>query len=219
LPLDGIVRSDNRGSESIFPVWRYEGSTPRANFAPAFLAAMEQATGRRFVDRASRLDCETPSVGELMPLGIAAYIYGLFWSPSYRTRYQGAIAREFPRILLPANSQQFEHVAQRGRQLLQLHSQPLAAVAESTTPDCHLLPIAPGYPAWREGTVWLSATTPVCQVSESVWNLRIGTHQVARKWLKDRRGRSVTPEELALYREVVTRLERTVALCEQLAPL
>jgi hypothetical protein len=95
----------------------------------------------------------------------------------------------------------------------------LAAVAESTTSASEPLAIAPGYPAWREGLVWLNETTPVCEVSEPVWNLRIGTHQVARKWLKDRRGRSVTPEELALYREVVARLERTVALCEQLAPL
>ena len=40
LPLDGVIRSDNRGSESFFPLWLIgkNDEPARANFSPQVLA-------------------------------------------------------------------------------------------------------------------------------------------------------------------------------------
>jgi predicted helicase len=204
LALDGIIRSDNRGSESLFPIWLYDGPEPRGNFSPAFVQAMEQATGLRFVDCCESSETNSP----LTPFTLAGYVYGLFWSPEYRTSYQAAICREFPRILLPDSTEQFHRVSHLGQRLLALHAEE-ATVDASATP---IMSLTSGYPLWRDGHVWLNASTSICEISESAWNMRIGTHQVARKWLKDRRERPLSFQEVEHYRQLVGRLEQTTLL-------
>lgn len=99
LPLDGVIRSDNRGSESFFPLW--------------------------LIDNSKR-DQARPNLAK--PLSLAAtpdqcldYCYALFHSPSYRTRHAGGLAREFPRVPIPRNDWLFQELAGLGRQLIQLH--------------------------------------------------------------------------------------------------
>ncbi|HUY15082.1 MAG TPA: type ISP restriction/modification enzyme [Terriglobia bacterium] len=49
-------------------------------------------------------------------------------------------------------------------------------------------------------------------VPPEVWNFHIGGYQVCEKWLKDRRGRTLTYEDLEHYRKVVTALSETIRL-------
>lgn len=98
LPLDGVIRSDNRGSESFFPLWLYsDDGERRANIADNAL-----------------------QVGDT-PEELFAYCYGLFHSREYRTRYVTGLAQEFPRILLPRDNGLFAMIAQFGKQLINLH--------------------------------------------------------------------------------------------------
>ena len=105
LALDGVIRSDNRGSESLFPLWLAGGEQPgRANFAPAFV---EQT--------AASIDL-APSPEDLL-----AYIYSLFHSPGYRERYAAPLRLDFPRVLLPRTATLFVQLASLGRRLIDLH--------------------------------------------------------------------------------------------------
>ncbi len=105
LALDGVIRSDNRGSESLFPLWLVgaDGSGA-ANFAPAFF---EQATAHAG---------EQPAALDLL-----AYIYSLLHSPTYRERYQAQLRVDFPRVLLPRTGELFGQMAGLGRRLIELH--------------------------------------------------------------------------------------------------
>jgi hypothetical protein len=49
-------------------------------------------------------------------------------------------------------------------------------------------------------------------VPPEVWNFHIGGYQVCEKWLKDRRGRTLTYEDLEHYCKVVTALSETIRL-------
>ena len=49
-------------------------------------------------------------------------------------------------------------------------------------------------------------------VPPEVWNFHIGGYQVCEKWLKDRRGRTLTYEDLEHYSKVVTALQETIRL-------
>jgi len=44
-------------------------------------------------------------------------------------------------------------------------------------------------------------------VPTKVWNFHIGGYQVCQKWLKDRKGRTLTYEELTHYQKVVVSLK------------
>jgi hypothetical protein len=49
-------------------------------------------------------------------------------------------------------------------------------------------------------------------VPPEVWNFHIGGYQVCERWLKDRKGRTLTYEDLEHYRKVVTALSETIRL-------
>jgi hypothetical protein len=103
LALDGVIRSDNRGSESLFPLYlrMVDG---RPNFAPEFVAEVERQIGT------------IP-----LPEDLLGYIYALFYSPSYRERYAHELRSDFPRVLLPMSGRLFGELAVIGNRLTDLH--------------------------------------------------------------------------------------------------
>jgi hypothetical protein len=103
LALDGVIRSDNRGSESLFPLYLTAGDG-RANFAPRFVNQFGKPAGR------------PPSAPELL-----GYIYALFHSPTYRDRYAQQLRSAFPRVLVPRRAELFAELAAIGRRLIDLH--------------------------------------------------------------------------------------------------
>lgn len=49
-------------------------------------------------------------------------------------------------------------------------------------------------------------------VPPEVWECYIGGYQVLQKWLKDRRGRQLTYDELTHYQQVVVALQKSINL-------
>jgi hypothetical protein len=49
-----------------------------------------------------------------------------------------------------------------------------------------------------------------------VWNFHIGGYQVCQKWLKDRKGRTLTFEDIQHYQRVVAALGEIIELTEQI---
>jgi len=47
-------------------------------------------------------------------------------------------------------------------------------------------------------------------VTEEVWQYQIGGYQVCNKWLKDRKGRRLSLDDIKYYCKIVTSLERTI---------
>ncbi len=52
-----------------------------------------------------------------------------------------------------------------------------------------------------------------------VWNFHIGGYQVCQKWLKDRKGRTLTYDEMTHYQKVVVALKETIQLMEKIDQL
>jgi hypothetical protein len=49
-------------------------------------------------------------------------------------------------------------------------------------------------------------------VPEEVWNFHIGGYQVCEKWLKDRKGRVLSAEDIEHYQRVVVALHETIRI-------
>ena len=56
-------------------------------------------------------------------------------------------------------------------------------------------------------------------VPPEVWEYHIGGYQVSEKWLKDRKGRELSSEEVAQYAKVVTAIAKTINIQETLDEL
>ena len=51
---------------------------------------------------------------------------------------------------------------------------------------------------------------------EDVWNFHIGGYQVCEKWLKDRKGRTLSKDDIAHYQKIVVALAETIRLMKEI---
>jgi hypothetical protein len=203
LVIDGYIRSDNRGSESVFPLWLTATDSVQNTTTPNFAA--------RFCGIAQQ------QLGDVTPLALFRYSYALFHSSTYRERYAEPLASSFPRVPLPASRELFEELAALGERLIDWHL--LRTQAESVPSrwlDQGLCTIAAGYPRFESGAAFTSAERRFAPLGDEAWNFRVGPHQVLRKWLKDRRGRTLTDADVAHYWQMVQSVEQSLMLVREI---
>jgi SOS-response transcriptional repressor LexA len=72
--------------------------------------------------------------------------------------------------------------------------------------------------SWSKDTVWIdkAQTTGFKAVREEVWNFHIGGYQVCEKWLKDRKGRRLSQDDIAHYHKIVVALSETIRLMKEI---
>jgi hypothetical protein len=76
--------------------------------------------------------------------------------------------------------------------------------------------VAPGFPKFASGGVAINGESQFAPVTEDAWEWRVGGHQVCRKWLKDRKRRTLTMEEMATYGRIVTAAIQTRRLATEI---
>ena len=66
------------------------------------------------------------------------------------------------------------------------------------------------------GKVWINKSEYFDGIPESTWNFYIGGYQVADKWLKDRKGRTLSAKEINHYGRIIKVLMETERLMGEL---
>jgi len=155
-------------------------------------------------------------VGQVTPEQIFDYIYGVLHTPSYRTKYKEFLKVDFPRIPYPTNKDEFDRIADIGTQLRKLHlmeSVPsMPEIAQFTASGNNLVEKL----TYKEGDVFFNDTQCFSNVPEMAWNFYIGGYQPAQKWLKDRKGRNLTFDDILHYRNIIIVLLETDRLMKAL---
>jgi predicted helicase len=150
------------------------------------------------------------------PEAIFYYIYAIFHSPTYRTRYAEFLKIDFPRVPLTSNDQLFRKLGEYGEELVALH------LMKSPKLDQHLTQIIDkggefivdaGHPKYSDGEVIINKKGDrFTGVPKSVWEFYVGGYQVCHKWLKDRKGRQLSPEDLNHYQKIIVALSETMQI-------
>ena len=173
----------------------------RPNLSPEFYDALSDAIGR------------TPA-----PEDVLAWIYAVLYTPSYRARYADFLKRDFPRIPLTRNRGLFDQLVTIGHELIALHTMD-SVLPRITTFDVagsnevEKVRYAPPEPAAGEtGRVYINAAQYFGGVPQAVWDMHIGGYRVAEKWLKDRKGRLLSYDDITHYQAVIAALARTLEL-------
>lgn len=155
-------------------------------------------------------------VGQVAPEQLFDYIYGVLHTPSYRTKYKEFLKVDFPRIPYPTSKDEFGRIADIGTQLRKLHlmeSVPsMPDIAQFTTSGDNLVE----KPTYKEGNVFFNDTQCFSNVPEVAWDFYIGGYQPAQKWLKDRKGRNLTFDDILHYRNIIIVLLETDRLMKEL---
>lgn len=170
------------------------------------------------------------------------YIYAILYSDIYRQKYQEFLKIDFPRVPFTKDYKLFQKLAVLGEELVNLHllksteldkpivgfngrgdgrvetveyitaSRPVVAILAS---DRSSLPKS----TRKIGSVVINDQQYFGPIDPEVWDYQIGGYQVLNKWLKDRKDRTLSSEEIKTYCKIVTALSKTIEIQKEIDKL
>ena len=230
-----------QGSEIVYPLYLYKdpelGNVTRIpNLNSTIWETIENWVqyGQAFApntstESAGLLDFDKPEHQHILtPEQIFDYIYGVLHSPAYRTKYKEFLKVDFPRVPYPKDAEYFEHFRSFGEQLRLLHLMDTSTMenlekkykdvavfnhkGNDTIEQCVYVEASDDHPSG----VRINSAQTFDNIPSEVWEFYIGGYQPAQKWLKDRKGRTLSYDDIAHYRKIIAILIETNRLMKEI---
>ena len=150
-----------------------------------------------------------PSHGTPNEVQVFDYIYAVLHCPAYRETYAELLRIDFPRIPWPASPDEFWDVSAKGSALRKLHLMDPAAIGATPYPFMGEGDNLVDKPDFRDGKVWINKTQYFDAAPATSWGFYIGGYQPAQKWLKDRKGRALSFDDVKHYQRILKILSET----------
>jgi type I restriction-modification system DNA methylase subunit len=207
------ITLSNKGYGLLFPLYLYPDSN---NSQQSFIEEKRHLNlSQDFLNSIKLKLGYTPN-----PESIFYYIYAILHSPTYRTRYAEFLKIDFPRIPLTSNDELFCQLADYGEQLVQLHlmtSPKLDNLITEFVEGTGERTVASGHPKYQNGAVQINKNgDKFTGVPESVWKFYVGGYQPCQKWLKDRKERTLSDEDILHYQKIVVSLKETIEIMKKI---
>ncbi|MCL1908916.1 MAG: hypothetical protein FWG12_06070, partial [Holophagaceae bacterium] len=209
---DNRIHYSNKGIPVSCPLYLYSdqnGGTREPNLNTDIVSKIVKTLSLEFEPE------KTNGKTKFAPIDLLDYIYAVLHSPSYREKYKEFLKIDFPRVPYPTDVTEFRRLAKLGEELRLLHLMEHPALYKPIT----------GYPIsgndmidklrWEPskgssiGKVWINDTQYFDKVPLIAWNFYIGGYQPAQKWLKDRKGCTLTYESINHYQQIIVALLKT----------
>jgi predicted helicase len=146
------------------------------------------------------------------------YIYATLNSPTYRRRYNELLKIDFPKVLLTSSKSLYSNLVKLGEKLVAIHLLESPILGNLNTKFTGNADADIQKATWSHDTVWIDKNQKVGfkGVKEAVWNFYVGGYQVCEKWLKDRKGRKLSKEDIEHYQKIVVALSETIRLMAEI---
>lgn len=150
-----------------------------------------------------------PTFGSPNEIEVFDYVYGVLYSPQYRTAYLSFLKSDFPKIPWPSDSSQFWDISQKGKILRKLHlmneeiigdlSHKFIGNGDNYVDKVH----------YESGKVIINQNQYFEEISEKIWKFKFGSYQPAQKWLKDREQQTLTSDDVLHYQKILKVISKT----------
>jgi hypothetical protein len=194
-----------------------EASQRRTNLAAGFISAVEKKCALAYGEGKAR--------GELSknfgPEDVVGYVYAVLHSATYRELFSEFLKREFPRIPVIGPVSLFRALVRAGLKLMDVHLMNAELKPSATFPIkgsgvVEEVRYAEPTPGTTSGKVWINNTQFFSGVTPEVWQHRIGSYQVSKQWLQDRKGRQLEFDDLNQYLNILAACERGMELVDEI---
>ena len=208
-----LISLQTKEGGSTFPVYLYpekssqytiEQNNERSpNFNKEIIQQISKGLNLTFTNEKEQIE------NAFAPIDVLDYIYAVLHNPAYREKYKEFLKIDFPRVPYPTNTDKFWQLVKLGGQLRQLH------LLESAEVDSYITT----YPedgdnvvektSYTEGKVYINPSQYFGNVPPVAWEFYIGGYQPAQKWLKDRKGRELSFDDILHYQRMIVALTAT----------
>jgi predicted helicase len=225
-----------RGRGSVFPLYLYPQSSSQETFFD--IESRKPNLNYKIINEiCANLDLSFVSekettVNTFAPIDILDYIYAVLHSPTYREKYKEFLKIDFPRVPYPRDAETFWALVELGGELRQIHLLESPVVEqfittypitgnnivtkprfESLQSKTHQFTTSPLH---QLGQVWINDQQYFDGVPLVAWEFYIGGYQPAQKWLKDRKGRVLSFEDIQHYQKIIVALNETDRLMKEI---
>ncbi len=148
---------------------------------------------------------------------VLGYVYAVLHAPTYRTRYAEFLRIDFPRVPFPESAEDFEALSVLGWALVEAHllrEFPRHGFGSYQGKGDHAVRAVRYSPADQE--ISINKTQFFKPVPQQVWDFHIGGYQVLDKYLKSRKGRALSLDEINHVGAIADSLAFTI---EQMAKI
>jgi len=202
----GVLAPNTASSSYIFPLYVYpevdlfnggKNYQRQANIAENIFEKLQKSYNRK------------PK-----PEQIFYYIYAVLYSNKYRQKYAEFLKSDFPRIPFCRDYDLFSAMSRQGRKLVELH---LMKSSRLNKPACKFegkgdnLVSKISYDE-RKKLISINSDQHFGPVGRAVWEYHIGGYQVMGKWLKDRKDKSISLENIKHYCKIAGAIKQTIAV-------
>jgi len=213
-----------KDGSNVFPLYLYPDEKQHTfhpaerhtNFSQKFLAELKSKL---------KLEWKDDKAGDLKktigPEDVFAYTYAVLNAPSYRTSFAEFLKRDFPRLPITANVNLFSALAGKGRELIEVHlmqSPKLSDFGTEFPVKGNNIVDNVAYTSDSQ-RVWINAQQYFGGVPQAIWEAFIGGYQVCEKWLKDRKGRKLTYDDVKHWQQIVVAIKETMRLTKEIDAL
>jgi predicted helicase len=152
------------------------------------------------------------------PEQVLYYIYAVLYSNTYRSKYAEFLKIDFPRIPFTKDYKLFQTISEYGNKLVDLHllksselDQPIARFHGKGDNSVKKIK----YDS-KTGHLYINETQYFEGITPEVFEYQIGGYQVCDKWLKGRKGKALSLEEIQTYCRIVTAIENTIKIQDKI---
>lgn len=155
-------------------------------------------------------------MGETTPEDIFDYIYAVLHSPTYRVKYNEFLKIDFPRVPYPDSEDSFWKLVALGTKLRGFHLMTFSEISKPITTFSISGSDVVEKMNYKDGSVYINSVQYFGNVPEAIWNFFIGGYQPAQKYLKDRKGRKLSNEEIEHYQKIIKSLFETDKIMKEI---
>ena len=182
---DGVIRSDNKGSESVFPLYIYPDEQKEDIFA---------SDEREYNIASGLLEQFSRQWPQFQPEQLFYYVYAVLHSNQYRQRFAQYLRMDFPRIPFTDDYELFGLLAGYGKELADIHllksprlNTPIAKYQGSGSND-----LVEFIKYEDKSIVQINPDKHFEGITPELWNYHIGGYQVLHKYMKGHKGKSLS---------------------------
>ena len=116
----------------------------------------------------------------------------------------------------PKDKKQFKELSALGRELRGIHLFESPKLNQSITSYSVVGSDIVEKILYKDGKVFINSEQYFGNIPEIAWNFYIGGYQPAQKWLKDRKDRTLTSEEISHYQKIIVALVETDSVIKEI---
>lgn len=204
-----------RGGVTVAPLYLYgntiNNSKRTPNLKGAFVDKFTKCIGLKYTEE------KTNNTNEFAPIDIIDYIYAILYSHKYREVFSDELKIDYPKIPYPTSTKYFWSLVAKGKELREIHTMDKVLSTDEISFSGESGCLVERYKL-IDNKVYINKDYffTMEESLSSVWEYTIGGNQPLQKWLKDRKGMTLSTDDIEHYKQIIAALRRTEELMAEI---